>query len=531
MEIVSIVEFMISKVYRKSKFSRFEDSEALNLIIQVLCFIMEKSLLEEPCTKDDISAFIRTLDIEFFKKQIPDEDYLNLTDYVIRDCLQNGGVPYTFKTYNCETGKEVEIDIKLIDDQRIVEQDMKLYSYYMTPQGYKFLFNTLEIEESMQVSIEQFKLSIAIKKRNFGTARNNVDQLFNLCRSQVQKINYLIKQINEDVYLVGIEEYGQIYRQTFDTLKEQKAGHDSLYDLIDKTEQEILEQAGMKLTQEIEEDIEHINYIKQRLKYIISEQTKLLLKQQELSQVYNEAIDNILSIGFENRINLEKTLLETIEENPHKVNAIAKILKPLFMPSPEKIFNINLAYKEQRIEFEGEESQDDGVIRSDKNMAQGESETKIRVRAMNDHYSDILGIIFDFIIKAKGTPIKLSDIIAELKQDGDLYKRFVPQTRTLLTVLLQLYNVRKVDVAKILGGNRRSIYNPSEEFDIKFTLLELVQSQKVYQNIQWMEATVDANETVSIEELGILSEDIPFRTVEALVCPEMIFRAEVKNIG
>lgn len=165
-EIVAIVDFITTRVSRKVKFKEYEfnGGEAINLVMLVLCFIMEKSLVEEICTKNDIAGFIRRLDIEYIKKNIPDEEYMNITDYLIKDCLQNSGIPHYFSTYNFEVEKEEKINVKLIDDKRVSTGNDAVYSYYMTPQGYKFMFNTLEIEDSMKVSIEQFKLNLSIKK-------------------------------------------------------------------------------------------------------------------------------------------------------------------------------------------------------------------------------------------------------------------------------------------------------------------------------------------------------------------------------
>lgn len=196
-EIVAIVEFITTRVSRKMKFREFEfdSSEAINLVMLVLCFIMEKSLVEDTCTKNDITGFIRRLDIEHLKKGISDDEYVDIADYLIKDCLQNGGIPHYFKTYNFESGKEERINVKLIDDRRVAYEQETAYSYYMTPQGYRFMFNTLDIEDAMQVSIEQFKLNLSIKKRNFNAARNSVDGLFNISKTQLQRMNYFIKRV------------------------------------------------------------------------------------------------------------------------------------------------------------------------------------------------------------------------------------------------------------------------------------------------------------------------------------------------
>lgn len=233
-EIIAIVDFITTRVARKTKLREFEfdASETINLVMLVLCFIMEKSLVEEACTKNDVANFIRRLDAEFLKKNIPDEEYLQIVDYIIKDCLQNSGIPHYFSTFNFESNREEKINVKLIDDKRISIGNDNVYTYYMTPQGYKFMFNTLEIEDALKVSIEQFKLNLSIKKRNFNAARNNADSLFNISKTQIQRINYFIKRVKEDIGSAGIDEYEKIYNSTFSSIDEQKEGYDNLYELI-----------------------------------------------------------------------------------------------------------------------------------------------------------------------------------------------------------------------------------------------------------------------------------------------------------
>ncbi len=52
-EIIAIVDFITTRVARKLKLREYEidGMEAINLVMLVLCFIMEKSLVEEACTK------------------------------------------------------------------------------------------------------------------------------------------------------------------------------------------------------------------------------------------------------------------------------------------------------------------------------------------------------------------------------------------------------------------------------------------------------------------------------------------------
>jgi hypothetical protein len=534
MEIVAIIDFIISKISRKAILREcgFEEDESVNLIILILCFIMEKSLLDENCTKEDIASYIRVLDSNYLKKNISDDYYMKLTDYIIKDCIQNSGVPHYFNSYDYYENKKTEINIKLIDDKRVTKNGNKIFSFYLTPQGYKFMFNTLEIEESMQVSIEQLKLSIAIHKKNFSSARDNVDNLFNICRSQIQKINYFIKKVKEDIGTAGIEEYEDIYNNTFDSIKEQKEGYENLFKIIEATEQSLINDDKLKGSRELAEDIANIIYIKNRLKYIITEQSDLLLKQQELQRVYNEAIDNILYIGFENRLNLEEDLLNRIEQNPQCINAITSIMRPLFKPSPNKIYNINRAYREQKVVSEENPVDNANMLYTEEFFSKTESEKDIKIKQMNSFYIDILETIFLYMYHEEYKAVSLSTILQHIMENGkESYRKFIPDVRVLMNVLIQLHNIKTVDVTKIIKNKEKTIFNPSEEFDIKYTLLQLLDKHEEYNNIKNLRIETNKDKVVKISNVYI-DEDVKieeFNTTQQLICPELVFIAEVER--
>lgn len=544
-EIVAIVDFITTRVSRKTKFRDYElDAvEAINMVMLVLCFIMEKSLVEEICTKNDVAGFIRRLDVDYLKKSIPDEEYLNIADYLIKDCLQNSGIPHYFSTYNFEINKEEKINVKLIDDRRVSVGDESVYSYYMTPQGYKFMFNTLEIEDAMKVSIEQFKLSLSIKKRNFNAARNNVDSLFNISKTHIQRINYFIKRVKEDIGSAGIDEYEKIYNGTFLSINEQKEGYNNLYELIDKAENSILESNQRDIDKvALNKEIENISYIKNRLKLLINEQSNLLLKQQELQKVYNEAVDNILYIGFENRLNFEEAVTKKMEENPVLAYPLIKVLRPLFKPALDKLFNIKKALKEQRISGMETSGQSGGILMSDKYFSRFESENDIKIRNTNERYLDIFEIICKKAMASPGGEILLSKLVSIMQKD---YYKLVPDLRILTNVLLQLSSIKEVDFTTIKDQKGKTVFNPSETFDIKYCVLKLLNRDKCYYAISSLKILISRNETVFIPEKQFKGDNpqfkgdtpntegeppLAFDRIEGLNCPDILFRIGVKEI-
>lgn len=539
-EIIAIVDF-ITRVSRKTKLREYgiDTGEATNLIMLVLCFIMEKSLVEETCSKIDIAAFIRKLDIDYMKKGISDEKYPVISDILIKDCLQNNGIPYYFDTYNFEKGKEEKINVKLVDDKRVSWDNESIYSYYITPQGYRFMFNTLEIEDAMQVSIEQFKLSLSIKKKNFSAARNNVDSLYNISKTQIQRINYFIKKIKEDIGAAGIEEYEKIYNATFSSIDEQKEGYDNLYELIRKAENSILESDRTQIDQEtLLKETGNITYIKNKLKFIINEQSDLLLKQQELQKIYNEAIDNILYIGFDDRINFEEAITKRLEENPDLSYPLIQILRPLFKPHPDKFLNLKMALKEQRIAETASFKEESNLLMSGRYFHQLESENEIKIRVINEQYVDIFEVICKYALESPGNENLLSELILNI---GEEYNRLVPDLKILTNVLLQLCSIKNVDFTEIKRQKAKTVFNPTEEFDIKYCVLALFTRDQSFSDISSMKISLSRNKKVFIPEPSTELEDkdthgiatqgsFTSSSVTGLSCPDIMFKLEVEKV-
>lgn len=526
-EIVAIATFLTERVSRKQKLKEYhlDGSEAVNLVMLVLLFVMEKSLVEETCTKQDLAGFIRRMDAEYLHKNLQDEEYQDITDCLVKECLQNAGVPYYFITYNFESQKEEKIHVKLIDDKRVSLGTDFVYSYYMTPQGYKFLFNTLEIEEAMQISIEQFKLSLSIKKRNFTDARNSVDNLFHLSKTQIQKINYFIKKVKEDIGNAGIDEYEKIYNSTFDTLEEQKSGYDSLYELIANVEQSMEESGSSESLKAVEQERENLFYIKGRLKIIIAEQSRLLLKQQELQKIYNEAVDELLYIGFENRMNFEETVVNRLEEDITLSEPLVQVLRPLFKPSVNQYFNLQKALKEQKLQSKEALSEGSGILMSEKYFNKQESEEDRNVRERNEKYLDIFEMICKYTAAAAGKELMLSEL---LKSVGAEYEKLVPEIRILTNVLLNLSSQKEIDFAQMKQQKNSTLFNPSEEFDVKYCVLSLIDRDSAYKNMKKLSIQVFPKEQIFIPE-RMMEEGAAMEITMGLHCPNLLFKMEVED--
>ncbi len=468
---------------RKIEFTR---QESLGLLMQLLCFIMEKSLLEQSCTMKDMESFV----VYLMNKQGMDGRNINsndLVNYLLIKALQNNGKPYYFDYYSFEKEKMESLHIRLIEDKMIQVEGIDSFSYSLTAQGYQFLFSTLEVEEALQMDFEQLKLKYAIQKKNFASARESVDNLFTLNRKQIQKIREYILQIKEDIGLFTTETYENTYKSTFETLGQQQKKHEEVYKLITSAKDKYIEQNMDNKNLEMEEDLNNIDYIRRRLQQLLGEQIKLFNEQQTLGEVYDEAITNVLYIGFENRLNIEKDILEVFESNVKSLDGMAKILKPLLMPKIKRTFNFSKAYSNQRIESFDTELTDEAMYLEEVVDEESEKLFEERIAFVQSIYESIVTRILSGMIHGSSFEVKLSEIF-DTVEDVEL----------LRTVLIQLHGDQNLDIRSVYKQTSEHGYTPREDFDFGYTYSSICEKNKEVKSIKSIETKVLRDRKITI---------------------------------
>ena len=186
MEIVGVAESIINRRNRNMELEKlFKEHELVNLVFSVLLFIMEKTLSEDSdCDKENIRRFIGQLLPRYYDLHLTDEELAQLTDYILKNILQNNGMPYHFQTIDYTTGKRKQIRIRLIADRvQEVNGGYKI-TYSLTDQGYDFLFRTKEVDQEIQMTIEELKLKELIKRKNFKKAHDQSQNLIQMVRQK-----------------------------------------------------------------------------------------------------------------------------------------------------------------------------------------------------------------------------------------------------------------------------------------------------------------------------------------------------------
>ena len=86
--------------WKQYGFTKFD--EQINLLFEVLLYIMEQSLKEEKCTMDDIATYIDTINVQYLRKDISYEQCHQPGDFIVNTVLSNEGRPMYFGGYDFE---------------------------------------------------------------------------------------------------------------------------------------------------------------------------------------------------------------------------------------------------------------------------------------------------------------------------------------------------------------------------------------------------------------------------------------------
>ena len=128
--------------------------EQINIIFAVLLYIMEQSLREESCTMDDIGAYIDTVNVQHFHKNLNYDDCKQLGDFIVNVILSNEGKAMYFDGFDFEENEYQNMHISYVANRIVyVDQEFRRTSYYLTDDGYNLLLSTLEIENNMKLTV------------------------------------------------------------------------------------------------------------------------------------------------------------------------------------------------------------------------------------------------------------------------------------------------------------------------------------------------------------------------------------------
>ncbi len=220
MKNVGLYAVLIQNSLQKATWKKYEFQtmdEQFNMIFAVLLYIMEQSLKEEHCTMDDIGAYIDTVNMQYFQKNMTFEDCRALGDFIVNVILSNEGKVMYFSGFNFEQKSYQQINISYVANRIVYsQQDVKRTSYYLTDDGYNLLLSTLEIENNMKLTIHEMIFQMHLEKQSYDKAVDEIKNVFNLLRIQLQKIQEAMGKIRRNALNYSVRDYQEILNENLE---------------------------------------------------------------------------------------------------------------------------------------------------------------------------------------------------------------------------------------------------------------------------------------------------------------------------
>lgn len=479
MKHIGLYALLIGNSHQKTTWKQFGfDSldEQMNLVFAVLLYLMEQSLKEENCLMDDIGAYIDTLNTTNFEKPLSYEDCRSLGDYIVNAILSNNGLPMYFQGYDFEKREYQRMNISYVANRIVyLDTEVKRTSYYLTDDGYSLLLGTLEIENNMKLTIHEMIFKMHLEKQSYDKAVDEVKNIFNLLRMQLQKIQEAMGRIRRNALNYSVTDYQSILGENMDTIRDTRQQFLEYRDLV-KARAAQLEEEQInvhKLDEKEEENLENLRIIENYLNRAIDEHQKILNSHLDLKALYTKELEELSQMSLIRRFSLRSELYDKILENPEGLGRMDCFLRPLLIQAPGKIYNLNKAFEPQQSLKRKTEEDSREQIDFDEEAWQKEQEL-LRMQKL-EKYRRCLGFLIDRLMK--NGEFQLSDCRDELIDEPQKLPQLIPTVEIFKEIMVELIKSREIDIAALRKERSEFIQDSSGGFQLNEMLLQLLDEE------------------------------------------------------
>ena len=461
------------------KYGFVRADEQINLIFAVLLYIMEQSLKEEYCTKDDIGVFIDELNMEYLKKDMAYEDCKSLGDFILNVVLSNEGKAMYFDGYNFEQKAYQIMNISYVANRVVyVEDEVKRTSYYLTDDGYNLLLGTLEMESNMKLTIHEMIFKMHLEKQSYDKAVDEIKNVFNLLRIQLQKIQEAMGKVRRNALNYSVAEYGDILDENLDTISDTNQKFQDYRELVKARARELEKEKIniRRLTPEEEEKLKNLREIESYLTRTIDEHQRILNGHFDLKALYTRELEQLSQMSLIKRFPLRSAFYDKVLEKPEIMERMDLFLRPLFGQDPDKIYNLNKALEIQKPIRRRREEEETELLDLDEDAWQEEQERRLREKLKR--YEGSLSFLLE-LASEKGE-ITLEEISSRLPEDEEQSadrERLIPNTEIFKEIMVELIKNQQIDIRALRKERSEYIREKADSFQLNEMLLDLADRQ------------------------------------------------------
>ena len=478
MKNVGLYAVLIQNSIQKTTWKQYgflKTDEQINVIFALLLYVMEQSLKEENCTMDDIGAYLDAVNSGYLKKNLSYEDCRQLADFVVNVILSNEGKPMYFDGYDFEQDAYHIMHISYVENRIVyVDQEIRRTSYYLTDDGYNLLLSTLEIENNMKLSIHEMIFQMHLEKQSYDKAVDEIKNVFNLMRIQLQKIQEAMGKIRRNALNYSVKDYEEILHEDLETIRDTKEKFQRYREMVQGRVKELEEENinVRKLSPKEEEKLNNLRVIDTYLNRTIDEHQKILGRHFDLKALYTRELEQLSQMSLIRRFPLRTGLYDRILENAGALAGLEYFLRPLFNRDGEKIYNLNKAFQYQRLSKKNEEADTEEAPDFDEEAWQAERERIQREKIKR--YRKSLSCLIEKASE-KGE-ISLQELGGSLTLEEK--EKLIPNVEIFKEIMVELIRNREIDIRELRKERSQFIQDSPGEFQINDMLLQLADEEQ-----------------------------------------------------
>lgn len=485
--------------WKQYGFTKFD--EQINLLFEVLLYIMEQSLKEEKCTMDDIATYIDTINVQYLRKDISYEQCHQLGDFIVNTVLSNEGRPMYFGGYDFEKNEYEEMHISYVANKIVyVENEVRRTSYYLTDDGYNLLLSTLEIEDNMKFNIHEIIFRLHLEKQSYDKAVNDIKNVFNLMRIQFQRVQEAMRQIRRNALSYSVDEYEEVLVGNLNTITDTKKKFQEYKTVIQERVKDLEEENIniRKLSKKEQQDLNNLRVIEEYLTRVLDEHQKILNSHFDLKILYTEELERLSQARLIQRFSMRRDLYDKVLKQADTLKNMDMFLRSLFNRNPEKIYNLNKAFSYEKSVNAGMEKDTEEEVDFDEEAFRREKEEKLQKKLLVYEKSR------QYLLEKASVTGEVS--LGQLKDRLDIYPEekeiFIPNVDVFKEIMVELIRNRTIDIATLKKERREYIQEQPDGFQLNEMILKLVEEQPENNDITSIEVErLENEEAITFSEI------------------------------
>lgn len=485
--------------WKQYGFTKFD--EQINLLFEMLLYIMEQSLKEEKCTMDDIATYIDTINVQYLRKDISYEQCHQLGDFIVNTVLSNEGRPMYFGGYDFEKNEYEEMHISYVANKIVyVENEVRRTSYYLTDDGYNLLLSTLEIEDNMKFNIHEIIFRLHLEKQSYDKAVNDIKNVFNLMRIQFQRVQEAMRQIRRNALSYSVDEYEEVLVGNLNTITDTKKKFQEYKTVIQERVKDLEEENIniRKLSKKEQQDLNNLRVIEEYLTRVLDEHQKILNSHFDLKILYTEELERLSQARLIQRFSMRRDLYDKVLKQADTLENMDMFLRPLFNRNPEKIYNLNKAFSYEKSVNAGMEKDTEEEVDFDEEAFRREKEEKLQKKLLVYEKS------LQYLLEKASVTGEVS--LGQLKDRLDIYPEekeiFIPNVDVFKEIMVELIRNRTIDIATLKKERREYIQEQPDGFQLNEMILKLVEEQPENNDITSIEVErLENEEAITFSEI------------------------------